>query len=494
MNSRQHGMTIIETLGALAIASALLLGVSSMIDASLDDAKGQQAALYQAQVTDAARRYIAANYSTLAAATTGGTTATITLAQLKGGSFLSSSFAAANGYGHAPCVLVRQPLAGKLDALVAGYGGRAIPDREVAAAAMLAGQGGGFISAAVPGTARGASWERDTTSYQGVSCGGAGAAVLTGAAAADGGHLVSSLYYDGPGQLSDGFVYRNAVPGRPELNQMNVPLQMGAVAVEDASDARCAGTGDSGKIAVDASGRVLSCQAGVWRRQGSRYWRDPVAAYADLPASGNETGDVRLVSSLGRAFSWSGSAWEALAVDQDGNLRVPDTLSANVVQLKQVVLQNSACTDNGAMARDSAGQTLSCQNGSWRSPRSTRLNTVVLQKGWDLTAADGPRNVVVTLASLSGPRPLYLSGYYTCHATGSAPVSASVDMLDASGATVAYAGGCLSQLDSAGIGVQNLGDMGLQKIPDNITHIQLSMAPGAAAGDRVHGTLIIYSE
>ncbi len=494
MNSRQHGMSILETMGALAIASALLLGVSSMIDASLDDAKGQQAALYQMQVTDAANRYITANYAALAAGTAGGTVATVTLAQLKGGAFLSDSFAATNAYGQAPCVLVRQPVSGKLDALVAGFGGRAIPDRDVAATAMLAGKGSGYISAAAPGNARGASWERITTSYRGVSCGGAGGAVLTGTAANDGGHLVSSLYYDGPGQLSTDFLYRNAVLGRPELNQMNAPIHMAALAVEDASDARCAAAGDGGKIAVDAGGRVLSCQAGVWRSQGSRYWRDPVANYADLPASGNQSGDVRMVSGINRAFTWTETGWQALGVDQDGNFRVPETLTANLVQLKQTVVKNAACTSDGALARDDTGQALSCQSGLWRSPRGIRLNNVVLEKGWELTAADGPRSLTIDLAALPGPRPLYLSGYYTCHATDSAPALASVDMLDASGATIAYAGGCLSQLDQAGTGVQNLGYISLQKIPENVAYVQLSLSPGAAAGDYVHGKVVIYSE
>ena len=96
--------------------------------------------------------------------------------------------------------------------------------------------------------------------------------------------------------------------------------------------------------------------------------------------------------------------------------------------------------------------------------------------------------------TLPGARPLYLTGYATCHATASATAQVSVDMLDAGGATIAYAGGCLSQLDSPGTGVQNLGDIGLQKIPENVTRLQLAMAPGAEPGDYITFILIIYSE
>ena len=67
-------------------------------------------------------------------------------------------------------------------------------------------------------------------------------------------------------------------------------------------------------------------------------------------------------------------------------------------------------------------------------------------------------------------------------------------MRDAAGATLAYAGGCLSRLDSAGIGVQNLGDIGLQKIPENVTQLYVYMEPGAASGDFANFLIRIYSE
>jgi type II secretory pathway pseudopilin PulG len=497
MIMKQQGMTIIEIMGGLAIASILLVGLSRMIGDSLDDAKGQQAALYQAQVVNAANKYIAANYADLVGGTGGGSLATVTIAQLKAGGFLSDSFSGTNVFNQAACVLVRQPVSGKLDALVATYGGTAIPDRDIPLVAQLAGQGGGYVSTAAPGTARGASWQLVTTGYRNVACGGA--AVLTGAAANDGGHLVSSLFYDGPGQLATDFLYRDAVPGRPELNQMQTPLHMlpgtGAQAVEnDAGDPRCTPASGTGKIAVDASGRVLSCQAGVWKRQGSGSWKDPVAAYADLPASGNDVGDVRMVAGLNRAFGWTSAGWVALAVDQNGDLSVPGTLSANLVQVNQVVVQNAPCSDNGTIGRDATGITLSCQAGLWRSPRGTRLTNLAYQQGWTLVPGDGARDLTLDLASLPGTRPLYLTGYSTCHATGSAAAQVSLDMVDASGATIAYAGGCLSQLDSAGVGVQNLGDIGLQKIPENVTQLHFMMAPGAAPEDYITFIFSVYSE
>jgi hypothetical protein len=211
MPRAQLGMTLFEVMGALAIAALVVLGLTAMIDTSLDDVKAQQAALHQEQLSNAASKYIGANYAALAAGATDGAVAAITTAQLKTGGFLPDSVAATNAYRQATCVLVRQAAPGKLEALVATYGGVPIPERDIALAAALAGQGGGYISAALPGTARGASWRLDTTAYRNVVCGAAPA--LTGTAANDGGHLVSHLSYDGPGQLSANLLYRNAVPG-----------------------------------------------------------------------------------------------------------------------------------------------------------------------------------------------------------------------------------------------------------------------------------------
>jgi hypothetical protein len=323
MNRSQRGVTIIEALGAVAIGSMMLLGLSAMIDSSMAELKGQQAAFYQSQAMNAARNYISANYTTLVAGTpTPATVFPVTIAQLKAGHFLPDSFAATNVYGQAACVLIRQPAPQKLDALIATSAGQPIPEMELRAVAANAGQGGGYISTSAPDVARGTSWSMNTAPYRDVPCGG-GAPVLTGAAA-DGGHLVSSLFYDGPGQLSTDFLYRNAVPGRPELNQMNTPMRLAGGALVS-TGAAC---GAAAAVAVDSATRnLLVCgTGGVWT--GISQWKEPVATFGSLPGAGNVTGEVRMVTALSRAFTYNGTAWVPLAVDQNGDLQVPRHLVA----------------------------------------------------------------------------------------------------------------------------------------------------------------------
>jgi len=345
---RQRGMTLIEVLAALAIASALLVGLASMIGDSIDELKEQQAALRQAQVVAAASRYVAANYSDLVASTGGGVVTAVTVAQLNTAGYLPAGFAATNPYQQSACVLVRQSAPGRLDALVAGYGGTAIPDRAIAAVAMMAGQGAGYISAAQPGTARGSSWELVTTAYQGVAC--AGTTVLNGAAGHDGGHLVSSLFYDGPGQLSTDFLYRDTVPGRPQLNRMNTPLGFAGAALVTPGTA----CGSAAAIGIDSASRtVVTCGAdGLW--QAASTWKAPVANFADLPATGNTAGDVRMVTALNRGFTYSGSAWVALAVDESDNLHVPGTVYGDqaVVSGGTVTAEKTITSTHGGLIGD----------------------------------------------------------------------------------------------------------------------------------------------
>ncbi|RZI42186.1 shufflon system plasmid conjugative transfer pilus tip adhesin PilV [Herbaspirillum sp. HC18] len=350
--NKQHGTTVLEILGALGVSTLMLMGLTRMVDALLEDAEGQQAALYQAQVTGAAEKYINANYPTLVAATpNAATVVAIDVATLKAQNFLATGFATTNAYNQSTCVLVRQPTpgSGKLDSLVTTFGGQKIEDRNIAAVAASAGQGSGYITTAAPTTARGASWSLDTVAYRGVTCPGAGAPALTGAAA-DGGHLVSSLFYDGPGQLSTDFVYRDAVPGRPELNQINTPLKLANSAVVS-EGAAC---GSVAALAVDSSRDILKCDSdGFWRRV--TVWRKPVANYAGLgalPASDKKAGDVRMVLDKKRAFMYDGTNWVALAVDQNGDMAVERDLTVGRdAMVASYVRATEVYASDGVLAR-----------------------------------------------------------------------------------------------------------------------------------------------
>ncbi|RJF96854.1 shufflon system plasmid conjugative transfer pilus tip adhesin PilV [Noviherbaspirillum cavernae] len=323
MNKTQRGITLIETLGALVIGTLMLIGLTAMIDRSLEDTKEQQAALYQTQVTDAARKYIKADYATLLASApvsetpAPATAFPVNTQKLIDHGFLPKNFFLRNVYDQNTCVLVRQPKAGVLDALVVTTGGQPIPQKDIPAVAANAGQGSGYISQENHARARGASWNMDTTGYRNVACPGGATFALNGTT--DGGHLASRIFHDG--KVFADFLYRSEVADNPDLNTMKTPVRMAGDAVVTENTA-CTATG---AIASSPEGLVLSCQSGMWKRQVSGFWKDPVATFVDfnlLPVAGNNRGDVRMVLALNRAFTWNGAQWVALAVDENGDLKV----------------------------------------------------------------------------------------------------------------------------------------------------------------------------
>lgn len=335
---RQRGISLLEILGALAVGAVLVMSLASVMDTSLEDTKGQQASYYQSQIAAAGQRYIAASGADLRAGLPNATSLlAVGVPELIAARHLAANTATKNVYGQTPCLLIRRPdpagAPGRFDALVATSGGDKIPERALAMVAANAGPGGGYIASADTGNAKGATWNSSTAAYRGKAC--AGGSALSGGAA-DGGHLASNLFHDGPGQQAAEFLYRDAVDGHPELNRMNTPIRMArdALVAAGASCLNGAGEPEAG-MAIDAATRALVVcgAAGRWAAPGQ--WKEPVAAYAGLPATGNLNGDVRMVTTLARAFTWNGAAWTALAVDQNGNLDMAGRLGAANVHATQ---------------------------------------------------------------------------------------------------------------------------------------------------------------
>lgn len=158
---------------------------------------------------------------------------------------------------------------------------------------------------------------------------------------------------------------------------------------------------------------VYTCVSNQWRAIDGSFWKSPVADYATLAAIVTDpVGTARLVTNIGRIFSWNGASWVAAAIDQNGNLSIPGNLtvtgatttngslvangtvsingsaqangglrvgngtpatSTNTLVIDRTATEGSACSPNGSVARDANGLLLSCQSGSWRKASSTSL-------------------------------------------------------------------------------------------------------------------------
>jgi len=391
----------------IAVLFAGLLGMMALPtylsyqSASNENIISANIAQQQSQFNQASSSYIEQNSIAIQAVATPTVPAVITVAMLQAVNLLPAAFNATNVYGQTWSLQILEPSAGNLQALAMTTGGTALKDKQATKIANLVGSQGGFIPlndsgiyAGSPATAYGsyAGWTLPTANYVGVA----------------GGELASLLTFNN-GQLIDNRLYRNAVPGQPQLNTMTTPLIMSSVV---ASGSACATTG---AIAQDGNGAVLSCQAGTYQPQGSAYWKDPVNTFATLPACNAAAAwQTRIVKTPTtgtgpRAYSCDGATWKALALDDSGNLTIPATASVGKVQVNDVVTENTACSPNGLVARDAVGLLLSCQSSVWKKATGTT--------GTGLTGVLAP-----------------MKGYtITCSATGNHSTFPGYGMVDSAG-------------------------------------------------------------
>lgn len=421
----QVGATLIEALSALSILAAVMVGAAKLTDSYINDTKAVTAAHQLRSIGEAAKGYIAANRANILARATETQPCLIRASDLT--TYLPG-VTGVNSYGQTLSVLVTEPSPNVLSPLVVATGGTAPGDADLAMIAnALGGSGGGVYTTAV-NTVQGVGngWSTNLAAAPGsaykaapVLCAtGAGSAALPVAAAG----VSAMALWSADESVGSSFLYREAVAGRPELNTMNTPLIMGAV---NALDGNCATIG-VGAISRDAQGKVLSCDGSKWKSQGSAYWEDPVDARASLPAcnasSAFQTRIVKTptVGSGPRAYTCNGASWQALAVDDNGDLAVARDLSVtrnvtvsgsatlnnvtvsgnttlgdaaadtvtlnakttansglvvgngtaatadNTLVINRTATENQPCSPNGSVARDANGLILSCQSGFWK--------------------------------------------------------------------------------------------------------------------------------
>jgi type II secretory pathway pseudopilin PulG len=339
---RQRGITLTEVLVSLVVAGAATAGLAQLAGNYSDDARTQGISHHMNQISTAAAEYISDNHGAIKANATASRPVLIRVQDLITNNYLPAGYSVTNVNNQSVCVLVLEPAADKLEAIVVAEGGEALDDVSLGLAAATLGASGGGIYSTAATTLQGAmgSWSAPVgnfanANHPGRRCNGASGAVQFTA-----GHPVKALWFE---QNTDatGFLYRDAVAGRPELNRMNTTLDMGGnllAGLRQVSEGgTCNATTEGRALATNSTGQVLTCQSGSWQLQGSKYWRDPVANFAALgPCTATQQGMTRVArngnetggANRARAYTCSGGSWRPLSVDQNGNLSVPTNIVA----------------------------------------------------------------------------------------------------------------------------------------------------------------------
>lgn len=460
---------ILGVLFAVFVGIMMIPNLMGFQQASSENIRAAATAQQQKDLLAAATIYNKQNALALQAAATASSPVVISVAMLQapGVNLLPASFSAQNPYGQTWQIEVLQPSPAVLQSLAMSTGGEAISDKQAAKIASMVGASGGFIPQNDSGTFPGGSanaygaysgWKVSMNSYVSVS-GGHPAALLT----------LSN------GQLVSNYLYRNAVPGQPQLNQMNTAIDMNAnninnVSTLGANAVNVSGTVSSGKfqvndivtagatcgsnalLAQDGNGALMSCQSGTWQMAGDGKC---VATSSDLNYLDS---DGRCYNGQANANSPAGGDWIFVEVSRHVNhsiyytsQRVVGMTGSSVgkiwnrnqqsgtagtgwsawVQQADLIVSSvgSPCSTNTALAQTAGGASLICQGGNWVG-LADRMGNFSFQATTEIAVSPVSQGATVNAPTCyaNGVPKIYLIpksddniGYVNHFATGSGP-------------------------------------------------------------------------
>ena len=265
---RDSGFTLIEILGAIVVASFVMIGIMQLWQQYYGSLQQARAASEIQVVSDAARRYIRQRYEQLYTQSTQVSGPQITIDQLINDGYLPEGFEDTNLWRQTYTIYVRRTPADTMTALVLTYDGRGHEDGDpfatvtVPGAALRIDGAGGFVPAPVHGDA-------DTL----VS--GSGGYIIDlpsiGIPTPGAGHLGVYLAFDEHDAGTD-YLYRSSVPGHEELNQMATELDMTGHGIErvqsvhyvsrEVNAGQTCSTADEGKMFLDEDQGMYLCRNG----------------------------------------------------------------------------------------------------------------------------------------------------------------------------------------------------------------------------------------
>lgn len=409
-------------LAAVAITFLVYQGFSEVLARYRATPRINETAAHMEKVSLAAAQYVQDNYAQLTSTLTlNGAAATIPAATLRDTGYLSQALTDVNSYSQGYSLRVRYVTQGSganqrnvLEPLVLTVGGQPIPDHELL---RIAGKikAGGSILSSDPALAVGnnGGWQVPVSAF-GSNPGG--------------GHLAVGMFYSDAGMLSD-YLYRNQVPGRPEVNRMNTDIDMAGSSVENADVvqtaeahltrvvAQATACSPNGAIARNAAGTPMLCENGIWNESASLNW---VAGQGQRMQMTAANGQSIWLQNINGKFRWVNGNWtaELASVDQAGNLSAAGRVrSGEFMQIDGVATEGWGCSPNGLVGRNAAGLILSCQSGVWSTAKNYSIQKYRL---------DNPYSTNLLYTSLGAHRFCYIVGNRS-PAVGAASCGLDVD-------------------------------------------------------------------
>ncbi|MBE0469825.1 MAG: shufflon system plasmid conjugative transfer pilus tip adhesin PilV, partial [Methyloprofundus sp.] len=308
---RQQGFTLIELVAVLFIMSIISVTVYQFQKNDFEERKVAIAAGHLQSVSKAANAYIRDNYSAIMSLATDSQPVIIRVSDLISTNYLQAGYSSVNGYQQATCALVLQPSPGQLTGLVVTQGGQELNDFLLSNLVSRIGASAGGIYTDTPGAIIGSrgSWAISHANYGNNTHLGEDCAGNTQPVTMEPGRAHVALWFEN-NDLTAGFLYREEIPGRPELNRMSTHLDMAGHDLTGASTVSATDAFDMGGTTIIDSSRNL----------------------------------VNIDS-----------------IFASGNLEVAGNLEARTIKPTLVVSEGGVCSESSAIATDASGRLLSCQ-------------------------------------------------------------------------------------------------------------------------------------
>lgn len=261
-----------------------------------------------------------------------GAPVTLPLSTLVSDSDLLPGFTTMNPYGQTWVVYLLQPTQGTLSVVVESQGGTTISGVDEVRIASGTGEQGGFVpydgmfgnlnSSTATGASR--SWSLPLTSIPNPGPG----------------HLVGLLQYSSAPVMNADYLYRDQVQGHSEFQTMHAPINMDGNNINSSGDIHSFGAVSSGNSADNGSAN----------------------AYMSSDGRIDATKDVRAPVLRPTYVAQSGAPCDGATI----NTGTLEGMSSNNSQ-------DTFTVQNGDIARDDIGTTLTCIGGTWAA--SGRLTT-----------------------------------------------------------------------------------------------------------------------
>ncbi|CUJ50776.1 Bacterial shufflon protein%2C N-terminal constant region [Achromobacter sp. 2789STDY5608633] len=413
----RHAWGLLETSFVLIIAiGALAAGAQFYMD-YLKNQTVRTAAEQMSFVSKAFTKYLEDEFGSVVANAGATGVYEVPLEELQP-EYLSPSFYNRNPYGQEYVLAVRKPDPAKanIEGIVYTRGGDEIAPDQALMIAQSIGAAGGF-------TVRGGDPMKVRTTFDSFTLNLADFGADPGGT----GKIVSALFLNQLGATSTDYLYRNVVPGHPELNRMNTHLGMNENNIDNAGALQAKTVTASGDIVSSGGtvkGQMLMADIGILAALGDI--DAPLGAIrgARLEAASSLT--VGATAVIGATLDAGGD------VTSGAEVRAAGRSSGLVLHASLIAGENGSCAgyNQGDIASTTAGRLVTCQSGTWLSAMGANYERYVWWSrelvpvvSWGTTPplpslpAQNPTRGVYNQCVVPNP----LTGSCSCH-NGTGPV------------------------------------------------------------------------